>query len=731
MNASNFFTKNNLLNDSSNQINKDIQELFIDYQDTSYQIRLNSLKPLFKEIVESKKFSLETEILDCCKKFGELYGLLEITSEIFYIFSLHYKKVQNLDKAKELAGQSVYFTENSKNPSRNLPKYLIYLSSILSCQKLFEKSLKKLKIARKKLKIILGSQLQSDPELFQMLILSIYNIATDEEFLNNPEKSLKHYRKCMDLILKYKPNLNPNLIQKISQGLSRLSKANHPILANHKLTPGLSFSNHSRHKSMATKSKKLLIPVQKVQPTKRNFSQDIKNLSKQLIQKQFSIKSAKIPKIMKKPTKDSNLNQNIPNPPNQFRQISKKKTSELNKSPGSSPKSEKYEKLNKKPNLTISNTTNLSYFPILKEEEKDQIFDCYENEDEDESEFRTKLSKSIHSALNRTISLNANRDERASDNERVSLEYRSSYELEQLEKINLVNCVLVDEIEIEAVFYKCFFQLVEGRKLLVTCRRSGDELKGVFDILDNMSVFEFINDHIKKRVTNQNHTLVLSNQITQLLIQGKIDLENSFGPLSIQITRQWPRWSIEVKIDSISQTFEISEILNVTNCINHSHILQSPSILISFFTLVQNRIVLTVPSPLQPEILFEDKITIENEPNEIKIQIYKINYLSARGQANSLTRAYLIKSPDLEYLPYIIHPGKLMELLGKFKEFSDFETAGILKSFMRVFEGHFEIDREKIRLMILDEREVEKKKLNIVQEKKQQDFVNIVRVLGC
>ena len=726
MNTSNFEVKNNVLIVSSDQINKDIQILFIDYEDSSYQIRINSLKSLFKEIVESKNLSLETEVLDSSKKFGQIYGLFEITSEIFYIFSVNYKQIQNLAKAKNLAEQSVFFIQNSNNSSRNLPKYLIFLSSILSCQKFFEISLKNLKIARKKLKIILGSQPQSDPELFQMLIICIYNIATEEEFLNNSNKSLKNYQKCMDLILKYKPNLNPNLIQKISQGFSRLSKANKPILANHKLNAGLSSSNHFRHKTLTIKSKKLLMPIKKINSKKKNLSQDIQNLSKQLIQKQLSIRSGKSPKIIKPPRKDIQTNLNTISASIQYGQINKKKTLELSQSPDTSPK---IEKLSRKPNLSISDTTSLAYTPAVQEEEKDQICDYYENEDEDELDFKSKLSKSIHSALSRTISLNVNRDEKISDNERVGLEYRNSSELEQLEKINLLNCVLVDEIEIEAVFYKSYFQLIEGRKLLVTCKRSSEEFRGIFEILGNMSVFEFINDHVKKQVTIQNQTLILSNQITKLLIQGQIDLENSLGPFSIQISRNWPRWSIEVKIDSILQTFEIPEILNGTNHTDHIFLLKNPSILISFFTIIQNRIVLTVPSPFHPVILFEDAIRIENEPNEIKIQINKINYMSARGQANSLTLAYLIKSPDLEYFPYVIHPGKLMELLGRFKQLSDFETVNVLKSFLMIFEGHFEINREKIRLMISNEKELEDKKIKIIQEKRKQDIISVEKIV--
>ena len=136
-------------NSASRKAIKDIQTLFTDYDPTSHQIRIDALKPLFKCIVDTQDLISEAHILKECVNFGEIYGMFEITSEIFHIFSQCYKRIQDLSQAKTFAKKSIIFIQKSHNPSKIFPRYLIYLASIISAQKLFHKSLKILKTSRK------------------------------------------------------------------------------------------------------------------------------------------------------------------------------------------------------------------------------------------------------------------------------------------------------------------------------------------------------------------------------------------------------------------------------------------------------------------------------------------------------------------------------------------------------------------------------------------------------
>ena len=529
---------NRRFNSASRKAIKDIQSLFTDYDPTSHQIRIDALKTLFKCIVDTQDLISEANILKTSANFGEIYGMFEITSEIFHIFSLYYKRIQNLTQAKKFAKKSIIFIQKSHNSSKIFPRYLIYLASILSAQKLFHKSLKVLKNSRKTLKSLMPYPMSSDNELLQLFIINIYNIGAQEESLDDLRKSFKHYEQCRDLIMKYKPNISINLINKVSQGISRLEIYNRPIKNSEKAVTATSSSIHSKKISQTLSSRTLPKPLFSIKNKNRLKIESLYLPSRQRI----ILKDKKGAKTIKKPLETFRIKED-----DKVR-ISFESYDELNPFELSQSISVKSEIKEKRASLSISDTNSFNFAPISKDDSRDRISDSSEIEELNATNLR-KISETLQRALSRTLSFG--REERTVD---------TSIKIDDIEKINLANCVMADELEIDADFYKTFFQIAEDGQLLVTCQKDKEMLYGSFPIPEGKSILEYINDHVKKTIIKKNNRLELSQEKSLTIIKGIIHTDASQNPYSIELRRLCPRWTIEVKIGVLIKSFEIKEI---------------------------------------------------------------------------------------------------------------------------------------------------------------------------
>lgn len=684
---------------------KDIQTLYTDYDPTSHQIRLDTLKPLFKDIVDTQDIISEGNILKTSENFGEIYGMFEITSEIFHIFSLCYKQVKNLSQAKKLAKKSLSFIEKSQQSSKILPKYLIYLASILSAQKLFHKSLKVLKISRKKLKSLMPYPLSSDKDFLQLFIINIYNIAVEEESLDDVYKSFKHYHQCRDLIMKYKPNISLNLIKNISQGIARLEIYNKPIKHNQKASTAPSSGFHSKKNSDLLNSKKNIKPLLRVSNKSKQRSEDLNFHTRQRI----IIKDRKNSYAKNKPSETSR-EQDKEKKFKYLEGFDKPNHFELSQTQRISFKSELVEK---KASLSISDTNSLNFAPIVKDESNDRISDCSEIEEFDVKNIR-KISETLQRALSRTLSFG--REERLSD---------ASIKTDDVEKVNLANCVMVDELEIDAEFYKTYFQIAEDGKLLVTCRKGREVIYGCFNIPEGKSIIEYINGHVKKSIAKINNQLELLQEKTLIIVKGKIDTVESNYAFSIQLERLYPRWTIEVKIGGCIKSFEIKEIFTNMKPENQSLVLKNPSIMITFFTLNKNNIELKISNFTDSLTLFDDEVSFTPEQKAIKIQISKFTFNKKIESLNTFSYIYMIKSVDEEYLPLIVDPINLKNLFDKINIFSDTDAANVITKNLRINGKQIEIDRDKIQEQFFIER---KKKNEIITKNLENDIDQMKKI---
>ena len=531
-------------NSASRKAIKDIQTLFTDYDPTSHQIRIDALKPLFKCIVDTQDLISEAHILKECVNFGEIYGMFEITSEIFHIFSQCYKRIQDLSHAKTFAKNSIIFIQKSHNPSKIFPRYLIYLASIISAQKLFHKSLKILKTSRKLIKSLMSNAVSPDKELRQLFIINIYNIAIQEESLDLVRKSFKHYEQCRDLIMKYKLNFSINFYNKVSQGISRLEIYNRSIKNSKKAVTATPSNNHSRRNSQTLNSGALLKHLFSIQNKTRKKSEDLSLPSRQRI----ILKNKKGAKTIKKPLEAFRI-KGFDKVINFFESNDKLNPFELSQRISvKSEIKEKSEVKEKRASLSISDTNSFNFAPIFKDDSRDRNSDSSEIEEFNAKNLRN-ISETLHRALSRTLSFR--REERSSD---------ASIKIDDIEKMNLANCIMADELEIDANFYKTFFQMAEDGQLLVTCQKDKEMLYGSFPIPEGQSILEYINDHVKKTIIKKNNRLELSQEKSLTIIKGIIHTDASQNPYSIELRRLCPRWTIEVKIGVLIKSFEIKEI---------------------------------------------------------------------------------------------------------------------------------------------------------------------------
>lgn len=204
-------------------------------------------------------------------------------------------------------------------------------------------------------------------------------------------------------------------------------------------------------------------------------------------------------------------------------------------------------------------------------------------------------------------------------------------------------CIMTSKIDIDMVFYDIKYFFTNGvSSIEIQLSNPQSTYKHELPVPSNKSVFDFITKDIEPCLILQDDQISFDKSKSQTLVSGMLIGEKSSG--HIQLTRFYPRWKIEVKINEKSQIFEMADIKHhFPNTVDFT---KDHNSLIALFTSDSKGIQINMVMSWPLEKIYENSIENDYLRTSLDILINRVSYLNSYS--------YLVQVKDSIIKPLLI-----------------------------------------------------------------------------